>query len=88
MKSRWKLFLQAGVSLFILYLCIHYWDGLIHLLRLLLAAGTPLLMGCVFAYIFNIPMSFYERHYFPKSKKSGIVKSRRPVCGTVCCWRF
>ncbi len=80
MKSRWKIFLQAGISLFILYLCIHYWDSLIHLLKLLLAAGTPLLMGCVFAYIFNIPMSFYERHYFPKSKKAGIIKSRRPVC--------
>lgn len=80
MKSRWKIFLQAGISLFILYLCIHYWDSLIHLLNLLLAAGTPLLMGCVFAYIFNIPMSFFERHYFPKSKKTGILKSRRPVC--------
>ncbi len=80
MKSRWKIFLQAGISLFILYLCIHYWDGFIHLLKLLLAAGTPLLMGCVLAYIFNIPMSFYERHYFPKSKKAGVIKSRRPVC--------
>ncbi len=80
MKSRWKIFLQAGISLFILYLCIHYWDSLIHLLKLLLAAGTPLLMGCVLAYIFNIPMTFYERHYFPGSKKAGIIKSRRPVC--------
>lgn len=80
MKSRWKPFLQAGISIFILYLCIHYWDSMIHLLKLLLTAGTPLLMGCVFAYIFNIPMSFYERHYFPKSKKKAVLKSRRPVC--------
>lgn len=80
MKSHWKLCLQAGVSIFILFLCIHYWDSFVHLLGLLLSAASPLLMGCVFAYIFNIPMSFFERHYFPKSKKPAAVKSRRPVC--------
>lgn len=80
MKSRWKLCLQAGVSIFILFLCIHYWDTFIDLVGLLLTAAAPLLTGCVFAYIFNIPMSFLERHYFPGSKKTAAVKSRRPVC--------
>lgn len=80
MKSRWKLCLQVGVSIFILYLCIHYWDSLIHLMGMILSASAPLLTGCVFAYIFNIPMSFFERHYFPKSKKAAVLKSRRPVC--------
>lgn len=80
MKSRWKLCLQVGISIFILFLCIHYWDSLINLVKLVIAAASPLLMGCVFAYILNIPMSFYERHYFPKSNKSAAAKSRRPVC--------
>lgn len=80
MKSRWKLCLQAGISIFILFLCIHYWDSFINLVGLLLAAAAPLLTGCVFAYIFNIPMSFFERHYFTKSKKAAVSKSRRPVC--------
>jgi len=28
----------------------------------------------------NILMSFYERHYFIKSKSAALIKSRRPVC--------
>ena len=80
MKSRWKLCLQIGISIFILFLCIHYWDSLINLIKSVIAAASPLIMGCAFAYILNIPMSFYERHYFPKSNKPAAAKSRRPVC--------
>lgn len=80
MKPHWKIYLQAGISIFILFLCIHYWDSFINFMRLLLASAAPLLTGCVFAYIINIPMSFFERHYFPRSKKTAAVKSRRPVC--------
>ncbi len=80
MKPSWKFYLRTGISLFILFLCIHYWDGFINLIGLLLKAAAPLLTGCVFAYILNIPMSFYERHYFPKSKKAAVAKSRRIVC--------
>ena len=46
----------------------------------LLSAAGPLLVGCLIAYLINILMSFYERHYFPKSSKKAILKSRRPVC--------
>ncbi len=80
MKSLWKYCLQVGISIFILFLCIHYWDSLINLIKLVIAAAAPLLMGCVFAYILNIPMTFYERHYFTKSSKQIAAKSRRPVC--------
>lgn len=80
MKPHWKIYLHAGISIFILFLCIHYWDSFINFMTLLLAAAAPLLTGCVFAYIINIPMSFFERHYFPRSKKTAAVKSRRPVC--------
>lgn len=80
MRFHWKFCLQAGVSIFILFLCIHYWDSFVLFLGLVLSAASPLLIGCAFAYIFNIPMNFYERHYFPKSKKPAVSKSRRPVC--------
>ncbi|MCM1507776.1 MAG: AI-2E family transporter [Ruminococcus flavefaciens] len=43
-------------------------------------ALVPLLTGCIIAYIFNIIMTFYERHYFPKRQSGFIHKSRRPVC--------
>lgn len=38
------------------------------------------MIGCVIAYIVNILMSFYERHYFPKSNNEKLRKSSRPVC--------
>lgn len=85
MKIEWKTCLKIGVSIFLLYLCIHYWDAATALLGLFLQAATPLLVGCVIAYLLNILMSFYERHYFPKSKKSFLIKSRRPVCLLLAC---
>lgn len=80
MKIEWKSCLKIGVSVFLLYLGIHYWNGLTRFLGTLIGAAAPLLIGCVIAYIVNILMSFYERHYFPKSTKKFWTKSRRPVC--------
>lgn len=43
-------------------------------------AMTPLFIGCIMAYIFNIIMNFFEKHYFPKKDSGFVKKSRRPVC--------
>ncbi len=43
-------------------------------------ALKPLFIGCIMAYIFNIIMIFFERHYFPKNNSKFIKSSRRPVC--------
>ncbi|MBR2928724.1 MAG: AI-2E family transporter [Oscillospiraceae bacterium] len=80
MKLDWKTCFRAGVSLFALYLCIIYWLPLAGLAGKVVGAAMPLLIGCVIAYIINILMSFYERHYFPASKDRSVIKSRRPVC--------
>ena len=80
MKLEWKTCWKVGVSIFLLYLCIHYWTGFTGFLGTLIGASAPLLIGCVIAYIVNILMSFYERHYFPKSQRKFWAKSRRPVC--------
>ncbi len=45
-----------------------------------LKALAPLFIGCIMAYIFNIIMCFFEKHYFPKKKTGIIEKTRRPVC--------
>lgn len=79
MKIETKTCVKIGVSIFILYLCIHYWSAAIGLLGTLLGAASPLIIGCAVAYIINILMSFYERHYFPNSDKPIVCKSRRPV---------
>ncbi|SHM94010.1 AI-2E family transporter [Ruminococcus flavefaciens] len=50
------------------------------LVSILLGALKPLMIGFFIAYIFNIVMNFFEKHYLPKSQKPLIVKTRRPTC--------
>ncbi len=80
MKIEWKTCFKVGFSIFVLYLCIHHWQAAADLTVLLLGAALPLLIGCVIAYLVNILMSFYERHYFAKSNNSLLIKSKRPIC--------
>lgn len=47
---------------------------------LALSALAPLFIGCIMAYIVNIIMCFFEKHYFPKKNSGFIQNSRRPVC--------
>lgn len=76
----WKNCIRIGVTLFILYLGVTYWETLIQLAGLGLSASKSLLIGAVLAYLLNILMSFYEKYYFPKSQKKAIIKSKRIVC--------
>lgn len=80
MKIEWKSCFRIGVSIFLLYLGVRYWKNAASLLTALLGAATPLLAGCVIAYLINILMDFYEKHYFTKTDSSLVRKSRRPVC--------
>lgn len=43
-------------------------------------ALTPFVAGLAIAYLLNILMCFYEKHYFPKAEQAFFRKSRRPVC--------
>lgn len=80
MKKEWKKYFGIGISIFCLFLAIHYWEPFVGIVNVALKAATPLLFGFVMAYILNILMSFYETHYFPKSKKAIARRSARPVC--------
>lgn len=80
MKIEWKSCVKIGASVFLLYLCITYWLSFADLITALFSAAMPLLIGCVIAYLINILMSFYEKHYFPATSNAALAKSRRPVC--------
>lgn len=80
MKIEWKTCFKVGISVFLLYVAITYWESAAGLLSVLVEAAFPLILGCAIAYVINIPMSFYERHYFTKKKGKFFVVSRRPVC--------
>lgn len=75
-----KNLIKLAVTVFILYLGIYYWNGISDFLVTLAGAAFPLTVGCVIAYLINILMSWFEKHYFPYSRKSVVDKSRRPVC--------
>lgn len=77
----WKTCFKIAASVFVLFLGIYYWETVSGLLTGLMSACAPILIGLAIAYVVNILMSFYERHYFKKAKKRKLVdKTRRPVC--------
>ena len=79
MKLDRKTLVKIGIGILLLYVCIHFWPAVAVLLSALLKAAAPLFIGCIIAYILNIPMSAFERIFFPKSQKKVVVKLRRPI---------
>lgn len=75
-----KSCVKVAVTAFAVYLCIQYWPNAASILKTLITAVMPLVIGAVIAYPLNILMSFYEHHYFPKSEKKFVLKSRRIMC--------
>ena len=59
MKVETKTCIKIGISIFLLYLCIHYWPDVAGLIIAVIGAATPLLIGCIIAYVLNILMSYY-----------------------------
>lgn len=80
MKLDWKTCIRVGISTVLVYLFIHYWDSFAKFVKLAFVAAAPLIIGSAIAYVLNILMRFYESHYFPKSDKKAVRKSRRGVC--------
>ena len=81
MKLEWKTCFRICISVFLLYLCMFYWQTVSRFFGTFLSALSPLLLGLVIAYVLNILMSWYEEHYFPgQKKKPWAQKSRTAVC--------
>ena len=80
MKLTFKDCMLLTGSAFALYLGIHYWQALANLVKLVLGAAVPLIVGCVIAYVVNILMRFYERIWPDGKTGSTAGKLRRPVC--------
>lgn len=80
MKLKWKTVAKIIAIIICVYLCIHYWPGISEFISKIRIAAAPIIVGIIVAYAVNILMIFYEKHYFPKSKKAAVIKTRRPVC--------
>ncbi len=70
---------RIGLTAFLVYLGIYYWGGISRMLMTLLAAFTPVILGCVIAYIVNVPMSFFEQRLAWMAGKPRLAKVRRPI---------
>lgn len=78
-----KTLLKIAAVIFALYLAIHYWGHVANILKALLGAALPLVIGSVISYPLNILMSFYERHLLPKSQNKLVNRSRRGLSLTL-----
>lgn len=75
-----KIVFSIAAAIILVFVCVHYWPSLSDFLGKLISAAKPIIFGFAVAYPTNILMSFYERHFFPKSQKNGVIKLRKPVC--------
>ncbi len=81
MKLKRNPLLKIGTGIFVLFLAIYYWQGVSSFALTVFSAAKALIVGGVIAYIINILMSFYERHYFHKKKSAKWVRlTRVPAC--------
>ena len=80
LKLPWKTCLRAGITVVAVYLACMYWPKLTGAVGVALSAASPLIVGAIIAYVANILMSFYERHFFARCKKAAVGKIRRPAC--------
>lgn len=79
MKFSLKTGFKIGLTVFLTYVAIVHSTSILDLLFTFISSLKPLMFGAFIAFVVNIPMSFYERIYFPKSVKRAVVVSRRPV---------
>ena len=75
-----KSCLRIALSIFLLYLAIHYWPAVSGFIGTLLGAAVPLLIGGALAYVLNLIMSAYEKRFFPRSNNKKLIRLRRPLC--------
>ena len=80
MKIEWKSCFKVGVSALLFYLCVIYWPKVAGFGTAVFQGATPLFLGCVIAYVINILMSFYERHYRAAVTAPRLAALSRPVC--------
>lgn len=77
----WKSCIKICISALAVFLFVYYWEKISGIFSVAVSAAAPIVIGFAIAYVLNILMSFYERHYFPKSSSKKFIKNtRRPVC--------
>lgn len=79
-RLSWKTFTKFVLVLAAVYLCVSYLPAILTGFTVFWHAASPLVIGCVIAYILNILLIRVEKWYFPHSQKPMVLKTRRLVC--------
>lgn len=82
MREQIKKYLPLGITAVLVFAVIYQWKNLINGFELLLSAARPILIGCITAYIVNIPMNFYENKLFSRCRSVRFMRMKRPLCMT------
>lgn len=80
LKQEMKKMVGITGALIVVYLVIRYWAKVEGVITLAFGAATPLIIGCVIAYVVNILMGFYEKWYDKLFKVEVALKIKRIVC--------
>ena len=76
MRRRLRALMPYSIIVFLLFLLIRYWDGLMSGAAKLVTVSSSLITGVVMAYILNIIMSFYEKKFLLKFRmKKSIMRT-------------
>lgn len=79
-KQDFKKMLGFAGALILVFLVIRYWEKLESIISVGIGAATPLIIGCVMAYVINILMGFFEKWYDKIFKVDIALKIKRVVC--------
>lgn len=80
MKQEMKKMIGVAGALIIVFIVMRYWGNVEGIIKLAFSAATPLIIGCVMAYVINILMGFYESWYDKLFKVEVAIKIKRAVC--------
>ena len=84
-NSKMKRYIILGAVLCALYLIASNIGSVIGGISFVVSALKPFFIGCVTAYIVNIPMSFFEKHYIFKGKVMQKCKNSFCMIGAFLC---
>ncbi len=75
-----KIWLKAGIFVLLGCLFLKYFESVAFFAKSMVSVISPLLLGCVIAYILNIVLRFLEGHYGKLEQNRWLGKLKRPLC--------
>ena len=75
-----KNWLKIGIFVLLGCLFLKYFESVASFVKGMVGVVSPLLLGCVIAYILNIVLRFLERHYGKLEQNRWLKRLKRPLC--------